>query len=288
MNGNPVAEHLSVKSPLKDTNLNSLMIPISTKIDVEVTIHTVRIPLILRTNVVPCLNVSRAVIGRTAIGPILHTRRDATPPDLISESIRISDMKQLIPGFVTQVIMGMTTTPAINLPVPLMGHSKEINNVVKTLITVHDRGIEFTPRDSAIILTAKVGAILQFRAPCAAMGFNLNAKLALGTDAVVGRKGHIERLRWPIMAAPVAAILASVANDFALNPVRIPAKVAIYPPVGSASMGQPTTFSTNHILLVNTLGAIPLKDGPFATRVMTVTTTAAGCLCYCGHSIKSS
>jgi hypothetical protein len=169
-----------------------------------------------------------------------------------------------------------------------MGHTQEIDNVVKTLITVHNRGIELTPRDSAIILTAKVGMMLQFATPCAAMGFNLYAKLTLGTDAVVGRKGHVERLSLPIPAAPVAAILASVANDFALNPVRIPAKVAIFPPVGSASMGQPTTFSTNHILLVNTLGAIPLKDGPFATRVMTVTTTAAGCLCYCGHSIKSS
>jgi hypothetical protein len=101
MNGNPVADHLSVKSPLKDTNLNGLMIPVSTKVDVVVTIHTVRISLILRASVIPCLNVGRAVLRWSAIGTIPHTRRNAAPPDLIRESIRISDMKQLIPGFVT-------------------------------------------------------------------------------------------------------------------------------------------------------------------------------------------
>jgi hypothetical protein len=289
MNGNPVANHLSVKSPLKDTNLNSLMLPISAKVDVEVTIHTVRVPLVLCTNVVPCLNVSRAVSGWAAIRSVPHVRGDTTPPNLISESIRISDMKQLIPGFVTQVIVGMTTTMVINLPVPLVGHSKKIDNMVKTLITVHNWGIELRPRDSAIILAAKVSVTLQFLTPLAAVGFNLDAELTLGTDPVIGRKGHVERLSLPIPAVTVISVIATITHNLAINRVHIPTKVGKgSAPVRGASACQSATVGTDHVKPLNALGAKPRKDGTFGSSVVTVTTTTVSSLCYCWHSIKSS
>jgi hypothetical protein len=170
-----------------------------------------------------------------------------------------------------------------------VGHSKKIDNMVKTLITVHNWGIELRPRDSAIILAAKVGMILQFLTSLAAVGFNLDAEFTLGTDAVVGRNGYVERLRPPILAAPVVSIVATITHNLALDHVRIPTNVREGSvPVIGAPVCQSTTFGTDHIKPLNALSAKPLKDGPFVTRVLTVTTMATGGLCYCWHSIKSS
>jgi hypothetical protein len=163
--------------------------------------------------------------------------------------------------------MNVATTTAINPPIPLTGHSKEIDNVVKTLITIHNRGIELTPWDTAIILAAKVGMLLQFLTSPTVGGFNLHAKLTLGTDAVVCRKGYVKWLRLPPLAAPILILAATVAHNLALYHICIPTKVTRLMLVRSASVCQPTTFGTNHILLVNALSAKSLKDGAFVSGV---------------------
>jgi hypothetical protein len=188
IDGNPVADCLSVTSALKRTNLESLMVIVSGKID-----HFIPLTIQGVNSVAKATTTLTALITKIATGPMRGTTvttvttpiRHKSLPDCDTLAVGIRHTFELIVRFGTHIIMRVTAAGIIGIPTVLFPKLEKLVNVVQTLITVQDRRIELKTRNGTIRLTTKLSATIQLLITLTIRSLNLDPKLALGADTFV-------------------------------------------------------------------------------------------------------
>jgi len=134
------------------------------------------------------------------------------PPEATSPAIRISDTNELIVSHATHVIMRMTATVRVHLPILILAKLEKFLNGGKTLVAVKDRRIELHPRNGTIGLSAKFGSVVQLLIIPTERRFDLDAELDLGADTIVRSDGNVKGRRIPrIVIAAISVIMAPTA-----------------------------------------------------------------------------